>query len=89
MSELVEFFGEELDLATEDAALGINLFDCELAADLLVLAEFGISAGKRIVEADLDRLLAERLHEEGARDLHCANRKTGLEYGSALHRAAD
>ena len=89
VSALVEIFGEELDLAAEDAALGSDFFDRQFATDLLVLAELGVSARERIVETDLDRLLAESLHQEWACNLHGAERKTGLEHRSAPHGAAN
>src|SRR5262249_30144500 len=76
--------GQELDLAAEDAALGIHLLDRERSADLLVLAELGIGAGQRVVEADPDRLLAAHGDDEGARDLHHAGRRCRLEDRSAM-----
>ena len=86
VSALVEILDQELDLAAENAALGVDLIDRQFAADLLVLAELGIGAGERIVEADLDRLVGAGLDHEWARDLHGADRQTGLEHRPALHR---
>ena len=45
---------EELDRPAENAALGVDLLERQLAADQLVLAERGVGAGQRVVEADLD-----------------------------------
>ena len=47
-------FDQQFHLAAENAALGIDLFDRELAADQFVFAERGIGAGQRVVEADFD-----------------------------------
>ena len=55
-SPLVEILDHQLDLAAEDAALGVDLLERELAADQFVLAERGVGAGQRVVEADLDRV---------------------------------
>ena len=80
---------QQLDLAAENAALGVDLLDGELRADQFVLAERGEGAGQRIVEADLDRLVGERLYDERACNLHGADRQTGLQYCSPLYRPAD
>ncbi len=74
---------QQLHLAAEDAALGVDLLDREFAADLLVLAELGVGAGERIVEADLDRLLAARLDDERASGLQDACGRSGLENSAA------
>ena len=79
MSPLVEILDEKLDLAAENAVIGVDLVDGELRADQFVLAKRGEGAGERIVEADLDRLVGERLHDKRAGDLHGADRETGLE----------
>ena len=88
-SALVEFFDQQLDLAAENAVLGVDLIERELRADQFVLAERGICAGQRIVEADLDRLVGERLHHERARHLHGAEREAGFEHRPPLHGDAD
>ena len=88
-SALVEILDQQLDLAAEDAVLGIDLVEGELRADQFVLAECGVGAGERVVEADLDRLVRERLHHERAGDLHRADRETCLEHASAPHGAAE
>ena len=51
-SPLVEVFDQELSFAAKNAAFGVDLFEGELAADQFVLANRGIGAGQRIVEAD-------------------------------------
>ena len=85
----VEILDQEVDLAAEDAALGVDLFDGELRADQFVLAQRGEGAGQRVVEADLDRLVGKRLDHKRAGDLHGADGETGLEHGAPLHGAAD
>jgi hypothetical protein len=70
---------QELDLAAENAVVGVDLVERELGADQFILAERGEGAGQRIVETDLDRLVGERLHHERAGHLHGADRETGLE----------
>ena len=62
---------DELDRTAENAALGVDLLERHLAADQFVLAERGVGAGQRIVEADPDRVRGARANDEGARDLHC------------------
>ncbi len=79
VSPLVEVLDQELDLAAENAVVGVDLVERELRADQFVLAERGEGAGQRVVEADLDRLVGERLHHERAGNLHGADRETGLE----------
>ena len=61
----------ELDRTAEDAALGVDLVERHLAADQLVLARRGVSAGQRIVEADPDRVGGAGADDEWARDLDC------------------
>ncbi len=80
---------QQFDLAAENAALGVDLFDRELRADQFVLAERGEGAGQRIVEADLDRFVGERLHHKRAGDLHGAERETGFEQRPPLYGDAD
>ena len=87
-SPLVESSTEARPTA-EDAALGVDLVERELAADQFVLAERGVGAGQRIVEADLDRLVGERFHHKRAGNLHGADRKTGLEQRAAFEGTAD
>src|SRR5205807_3771642 len=68
---------QQLGLAAENPAFGIDLVDRQLAADLLVLAELGISAGQRIVEADLDLIGGASGNRKGRcqlRDTSGANR---------------
>ena len=65
-SALVEILEHELNPTAEDAALGVDLVKGHLAADELVLAERRISAGQRIVEADLDGVRGARGSDEGA-----------------------
>src|SRR5580700_1331804 len=81
-------FDQELDLAAQNSTLGVDLLDGELRADQFVLAERGESAGQRIVEPDFYRLVSERFYDEGARNLHGAERQTGLQYCSPLYRPA-
>ena len=53
--------GYERDLSAEDAALGVDLLDRQFASYLLVLAELGVGACERIVEAELDGLIRPAL----------------------------
>ncbi len=80
---------QQFDLAAENAVLGIDLVEGELSADQFVFAERGIGPGQRIIEADFDRLVGERLHHERACHLHCAERKAGFEYRPPLNGDAD
>ena len=50
----VEVLDQKFGLTAENAALGVDLLDGELAADQFVLADRGVGAGQRIIEADLD-----------------------------------
>ena len=76
-------FDQQIDFAAEDAAFGVDLIERKLAADQFVLAERGVGAGQRVVEADLDGLVGQRLDHEWAGDLHGAERETGLAVWSA------
>src|SRR5208282_6384561 len=82
-------FDQQLDLAPKYPVLAIELVDRELAADLFVLADRRVGSGQRIVEPDLDRLVGEGLDHERAGNLHGADGKAGLEYGSAPNGAAE
>ena len=73
VSALVEILDQQLGLAAEDPAFGIDLLDRQLAADLLVLAELGIGAGQRIVEAELDLVGGASGNRKG----RCQLRDTG------------
>ena len=55
---------QQFDLASENAALGVDLLDRELGAHHLVAGRRGIDAGERIDHADPDRRLAARLNDE-------------------------
>ena len=70
---------QQLALAAEDAAFGIDLLDRQLAADLLVLAELGISAGQRIVEAELDLVGSASGNREGCRQLRDTGGSSSLD----------
>ena len=88
-SPLVESSTSSIDFAAEDAAFGVDLIERKLAADQFVLAERGVGAGQRVVEADLDGLVGQRLDHEWTGDLHGAERETGLQYGPPLDGYAD
>ena len=60
---------DELDLAPQNAALGVDLVERHLAADKLILAWSGVGAGQRIVEADLDRVRGARADDERTGEL--------------------
>ena len=64
-SPLVEVLDQQLDLAAENAALGIDLLERKLRADQLVLAERGVGAGERVVETDLDSSAARAVTTNG------------------------
>ena len=49
--------GRKVELAAEEAALGVQLLDAELVALVLILAELGVGAGERERGADADRPL--------------------------------
>ena len=74
---------QQLDLAAEDAALGVDLVDRELGADQFVLAERGVGAGQRIVEADLDVVGRARGLNEGRGELATPADRGGLDDGAA------
>ncbi len=76
---------QQLELAAENAALGVDLLDRELGADHLVLRDRGVDAGQRIDHADLDGGLAARLDDEGRRDLRGTDGGAGLEQGAAVN----
>ena len=84
VSALVEILDQQLGLAAEDAALGVDLIDRQLAADLLVLAELGIGAGQRIVEAELDLVRGPRGDDEGCGKLGDAGRSGRLDDAAAV-----
>src|SRR5208283_4026044 len=65
---------EQFHLAAEDPPLGVDLFEGELAADQLVLADSGVGSGQRVVETDLDRLFGAGLDDERPGQLQCAGR---------------
>src|SRR5204862_2706433 len=59
---------EQLDLAAEDAVLGVELVHGQLGALLHVAGDGGEGARQRQREADADRLLALRAREGGKRE---------------------
>ena len=73
---------QQLDLASEHAAFGVDLFDRELGAHHLVAGRCGVDAGEGIDHTDPDRRLAACLNEEGGSHLKGAQR------GGALHQPA-
>jgi len=58
-------FDQELDLAAQHAALGIDVVDRKPRADHFVLRDRRIYAGQRIDHADLYRGFAAGLDDEG------------------------
>ena len=77
---------EELDLPTENAALGVDLLDRQLAADHLVLADRGIGARERIVEADLHRVCGAHRNDERRRQLQQAGARGSLDHLASANR---
>ena len=84
-SPLVEVLDQKLDLAAENAALGVDLLDRELAADQFVLADRGVGAGQRIVEADLDFVGRPAGDDEGRGDLRDAGQRRRLDHRAAIN----
>ena len=68
-SPLVESSTTKSTLTAENSALGVDLLDGELNADLLVLSEGGVGSGQGIVHPDLDAVGGARAPNEGTRDL--------------------
>ena len=58
--------------------------DRQLAADLLVLAELGVGAGERIVEADLDLVGGPRGDDKGRGELGDAGGGGRLDHAAAV-----
>ncbi len=75
---------QQLDLAAEDAALGIDLFERELGADHLILAERRVGARERIVEPDLNCIGGARRDDEGRRNLRNARQGSRLDQRAAV-----
>ena len=59
---------DELDLAAEDATLGVDFGERELRAANLAFAFGGIRAGQRVVHADLDRRFALSVRQDRMSD---------------------
>ena len=78
----------ELDLTAENAALGVDLVERHLAADQLVLAGGGVSAGQRIVEADLDRIGGAGADDEWAGELGGGEGSPGFDECAAVDAGA-
>jgi hypothetical protein len=70
---------KQLRLATNYAALSVDLRKRKLRADQFVLPERRVSARQRIIEADLYLLVGKRLDNKWAGNLHRADRETSLE----------
>src|SRR5438067_9699960 len=76
---------EQLHLAAEDPTFGVDLLDGELGTDELVLPQGRVGSRERVVEADLDRLLAARL-DDGRGEERGARGRRGLDDGPPRHR---
>ena len=79
---------DELDLAAEQAALGVDFLRPDLGAEQRLLAVGGKRAGQRHAEADLDRLGALR----GGRQMSggqtgCQQNSAGSDNGAAAREA--
>ncbi len=75
---------QELDRPAENAALGVDLLDRELAADQLVFADRRKGPGERIVQPDFDRVRSPRLVDEWRAKLQHARRGDGFEHITAV-----
>ena len=82
-SPLVEVLDHELGRTAEDAALGVDLVERQLAAVKLVLPVGGVGAGQRIIEADPDRVGGAGADDEWARDLDCGEGQPRLDEPAA------
>ena len=79
---------QQLDLAAENAALGVDLLDRQLAADQFVLAERGVGAGQRIVEADLDRVGGAGADDERTGELGGGKDRPRFDESTAVYAGA-
>ena len=70
-----EILHHQVDAASKNAPLGVNLLKGELTADQFVLAQRAEGAGQRIVEANLHDVGGSHTRNERARELRRANRK--------------
>ena len=80
-------FDQELDLATEHAALGVDLFDCVFDADQFVLRHRSVDAGERIDDSYFDRVCGARRPDEGSGDLSESGDGAGLNNGAPVYGA--
>ena len=87
-SPLVEILDHQLGGAAEDAALGVDLVERHLAADQLVLAGGGVSAGQRIVEADADRVGGAGADDEWTGELGGGERRAGFDESAPVDAGA-
>ena len=71
---------QQLDRAPQDAALGVDLLDCELGARHLVLCHRRVYAGERVDHADAHGGLAARGDNEWRGDLGEPERGGALEH---------
>src|SRR5208282_2545802 len=78
----------ELDRTAEDPALGVDLVERHLAADQLVLARGGVSAGERIVEADADRVGGAGADDERTGELGDGERRARFDKSAAVYPGA-
>jgi hypothetical protein len=74
---------DQLDLATENAALRVDLIDRELTANQFVFAIPRKGASERVVKANLQGVGGSRAQDERTSDLQDADRETRLEKGAA------
>ena len=79
---------DEFNRAAENAALGVDLIERQLAADQFVLAWPGVSAGQRIVEADPDRVRGAGANDKGAGDLRGGEHEPRFDDSATVHADA-